>query len=87
MYNELEEDQTKQVAKEVTQAIRAIYQEGHKDKPTAEYLLSPPMVRTQETAVFLHLFCPMFSGSRGSMTAHAPSAVVVAKAPSSFNLV
>ena len=48
MYNELEEDQTKQVANEVTQAIRAMYQEGHIDKPTAEYLLPPPMVRTQE---------------------------------------
>ena len=47
-YNELEEDQTKQVANEVTQAIRAMYQEGHIDKPTAEYLLPPPMVRTQE---------------------------------------
>ena len=48
-YNKLEEDQTKQVANEVTQAIRAMYQEGHIDKPTAEYLLlPPPMVRTQE---------------------------------------
>ena len=47
-YNELEEDQTKQVANEVTQAIRAMYQEGHIDKPTAEYLQPPPMVRTQE---------------------------------------
>ena len=47
-YNELEEDQTKQVANEVTQAIRAMYQEGQIDKPTAEYLLPPPMVRTQE---------------------------------------
>ena len=47
-YNELEEDQTKQVANEVTQAVRAMYQEGHIDKPTAEYLLPPPMVRTQE---------------------------------------
>ena len=25
-----------------------MYQEGHIDKPTAEYLLPPPMVRTQE---------------------------------------
>ena len=47
-YNELEVDQTKQVANEVTQAIRAMYQEGHIDKPTAEYLQPPPMVRTQE---------------------------------------
>ena len=47
-YSELEEDQTKQVAEEVTQTVRAMYQEGHIDKPTAEYLLPPPMVRTQE---------------------------------------
>ena len=47
-YNELQEDQTKQVAEEVTQAVRAMYQEGHIDKPTAEYLLSPQMVMTQE---------------------------------------
>ena len=47
-YNELQEDQTKQVAEEVTQAVRAMYQEGHIDKPTAEYLLPPQMVRTQE---------------------------------------
>ena len=40
-YNELEEDQTKHVAEEVTQAIRAMYQEGHIHKPTAEYLLPP----------------------------------------------
>ena len=46
-YSELEEDQTKQVAEEVTQTVRAMYQEGHIDKPTAEYLLPPPMVRTQ----------------------------------------
>ena len=39
---------TKQVAEEVTQAVRAMYQEGHIDKPTAEYLLPPEMVRTQE---------------------------------------
>ena len=38
-YNELQEDQTKQVAKEVTQAGRVMFQEGHIDKPTAEYLL------------------------------------------------
>ena len=25
-----------------------MYQEGHIDKPTGEYLLPPPMVRTQE---------------------------------------
>ena len=25
-----------------------MYQEGHIDKPTAEYLLPPPMVKTQE---------------------------------------
>ena len=47
-YNELQEDQTKQVAEEVTQAVRSMYQEGHTDKPTAEYLLPPRMVRTQE---------------------------------------
>ena len=47
-YSELEEDQTKQVAEEVTQTVRGMYQEGHIDKPTAEYLLPPPMVRTQE---------------------------------------
>ena len=47
-YNELQEDQTKQVAEEVTQAVRSMYQEGHIDKPTAEYLLPPRMVRTQE---------------------------------------
>ena len=47
-YNELQEDQTKQVAEEVTQAVTAMYQEGHIDKPTAEYLLPPQMVRTQE---------------------------------------
>ena len=40
--------QNMQVANEVTHAIRAMYQEGHIDKPTAEYLLPPPMVRTQE---------------------------------------
>ena len=51
-YNELQEDQTKQVAEEVTQAVRAMYQEGHIDKPTAEYLLPPQMVRTQEINVF-----------------------------------
>ena len=47
-YSELQEDQTKQVAKEVTQASRVMYQEGHIDKPTAEYLLPQQMVRTQE---------------------------------------
>ena len=41
-YSKLEEDQTKQVAEEVTQTVRAMYQEGHIDKPTAEYLLLPP---------------------------------------------
>ena len=45
-YKELEKDQTKQAAEEVTQAVRAMYQEEHIDKPTAEYLLPPPMVRT-----------------------------------------
>ena len=45
-YNELEEDQTKEIAEEVTQAVRSMYQEGHIDKPTAEYLLPPRMVRT-----------------------------------------
>ena len=48
MYNELQEDQTKQVAKEVTQAVRSMYQEGHIDKPTAKYLLPSRMVRIQE---------------------------------------
>ena len=33
MYNELQEDHTKQVAEEVTQAVRSMYQEGHIDKP------------------------------------------------------
>ena len=46
-------DQTKQVAEEVTQTVRAMYQEGHIDKPTAEYLLPPPMVRTQE--MYFHI--------------------------------
>ena len=32
-YSELEEDQTKQVAEEVTQTVRAMYQEGHIDNP------------------------------------------------------
>ena len=45
---ELEEDQTKQVAEEVTPAIRTMYQDGHVDRPSAEYLLPPPMVRTPE---------------------------------------
>ena len=48
MYYELQEDQTKQVVEEVTQAVRSMYQEGHIDKSTAEYLLPPRMVRTQE---------------------------------------
>ena len=47
-YNELKEDQTKHVAQEVIQAIRAMYQEGRIDKPTAEYFLPPCLVRTQE---------------------------------------
>ena len=40
-YDELEKDQTKQVAEQVTQVVRSMYQEGHIDKPTAEYLLPP----------------------------------------------
>ena len=47
-YNEFEIDQNKQVAKEVTQTVRAIYQEGHIGKAIDEYLLPLPMVRTQE---------------------------------------
>ena len=31
--------------------------------------------------LFLNPFCPTFSRSRGLMTAHAPSAIGVAKAP------
>ena len=40
-YSELDINQTKQVAEEVTEAVRAMYQEGHIDKPIAEYLLLP----------------------------------------------
>ena len=35
---ELQEDQTKQVAEELTQAVRAMLQEGHIDKPTAAFV-------------------------------------------------
>ena len=51
-YSELQEDQTKQVAEEVTQTVRAMYQEGHIDKPTAEYLLPPPMVSGSFVCLF-----------------------------------
>ena len=44
-YNELDINQTKQVAEEVTEAVRAMYQEGHIDKPIAEYLLLPQIAR------------------------------------------
>ena len=52
-YNELQEDQTKQVTKEVTQAGRVMFQEGHIDKPTAEYLL--PLTNGEDTGNVLPL--------------------------------
>ncbi len=47
-YCELSKDTTKDVAEKVVDSIRAMYQDGVVDKSTAEYLLPPRKVRTQE---------------------------------------
>ncbi len=47
-YKELGQDTTMEVAAKVTSTVRAMYQDGWIDKNTAEYLLPPNPVRTQE---------------------------------------
>ncbi len=47
-YRELDSDTTKEVAESVVSTVRAMYQDGVIDKTTAEYLLPPSQVRTQE---------------------------------------
>jgi hypothetical protein len=47
-YKELETDTTKEVEEKVVATVTALYQDGWIDKTTAEYLLPPGKVRTQE---------------------------------------
>ncbi len=47
-YRQLGHDTTMEVASRVVSTVRAMYQDGLIDKPTAEYLLPPNPARTQE---------------------------------------